>query len=109
MDMGLFTCISEALSDTYTDEKGYKRYKDSNKLEHRYMAEKKLGRKLRAGEVVHHKDRDKTNNSKENLWVFKDQAAHDRAHRMDAMKYGKKASYQGFKTNQSKGFWGLFD
>ena len=68
------------------------------------MAEKKLGRKLRSGEVVHHKDRDKTNNSKDNLWVFKNQEEHDRAHRIDAKRHGKEASYKGFKK---KG--GFFD
>lgn len=92
-------------SDTYTDQKGYKRYKSDNKLEHRKVAERKLGRKLRAGEVVHHKDRDKRNNSPSNLWVFRTQGEHDRAHKMDALKHGKKASYKGFKK---KGFWDLF-
>jgi hypothetical protein len=40
--MGLFNFITEIFSDTYTDQNGYKRYKDSNKLVHRYMAEKNL-------------------------------------------------------------------
>jgi hypothetical protein len=39
--MGLFNFISELFSDTYTDQKGYKRYKDSGKPVHRYVAEKK--------------------------------------------------------------------
>jgi hypothetical protein len=104
--MGLFSFISEMFSDTYTDENGYKRYKDSGKLVHRYMAEKKLGRKLRQGEVVHHRDRDKSNNSKYNLWVFKNQEAHERAHRNDAKRYGRKASYRG--TKKDGGFWDLF-
>lgn len=106
--MGLFNFISELFSDTYKDDKGYKRYKDSDKPVHRYMAEKKLGRKLRSGEVVHHKDRDKTNNSKQNLWVFKNQAAHDRAHKVDAKRHSKDVSYQGFKKKKNGGFWSLF-
>jgi hypothetical protein len=61
---------------------------------------KKIGRNLKPGEVVHHKDRDKTNNSKQNLWVFKDQAEHDRAHKVDAKRHGKAASYQGFKKKK---------
>lgn len=97
--MGLFSLLSDLVSDTYTDRNGYKRYKDSNKLVHRYAAEKRIGRKLRKGEVVHHINRDKSDNSKKNLWVFKNQDAHDRAHRIDAMRHGKKASYKGFKKS----------
>ncbi|MEO8147345.1 MAG: HNH endonuclease [Bacteroidia bacterium] len=106
--MGFFNFISEMFSDTYRDDKGYERYKDSGKSVHRYMAEKKLGRKLRDGEVVHHKDRNKTNNSKDNLWVFKNQAEHDRVHKQDARQHGKSASYQGFKKKKKGGFWDLF-
>jgi hypothetical protein len=90
-------------SNQYTDNKGYKRFNDSDKSVHRWAAEKKLGRKLRNGEVVHHKDRDKTNNSFGNLWVFKNQAEHHRVHQMDANRHGKKASYQVFK--KKKGFF----
>lgn len=95
--MGFFHFLFNIFSDEYTDPRGYKRYKDSDKLVHRYVAKKKLGRALRPGEVFHHKDRDKTNNEPRNLWVFKDQAAHDRAHKYDAKRFGKRASYQGFR------------
>ena len=37
---------------TYIDENGYARFKDSNKLVSRWVAERKLGRELRNGEVV---------------------------------------------------------
>lgn len=95
--MGLIQFLRDLVSDEYTDERGYKRFKDSEKLVHRAVAKKKLGRTLRPGEVVHHKDRNKTNNEARNLWVFKDQAAHDRAHKYDAKRFGKRASYQGFR------------
>ena len=36
---------------------------------HRVIAEQNLGRSLRPGEVVHHLDEDKTNNSPENLFA----------------------------------------
>jgi len=52
---------------TYIDEKGYLRFKDSNKLVHRWVVEKEFGRKLRAGEEVHHKDGNKLNNDPNNL------------------------------------------
>ncbi len=89
--------------NTYIDDNGYERFSDSNKLVHRRMAEKKLGRKLKPGEVVHHKDRDKTNNHPSNLHVFPNQEAHDRAHKYDAYRHGKKASYQGFKSKEENG------
>lgn len=47
---------------------------------HRLVAEKMLGRKLRKGEVVHHIDENKRNNSPENLMVFKNQSEHAEWH-----------------------------
>ncbi|MHB8259405.1 MAG: CFI-box-CTERM domain-containing protein [Bacteroidia bacterium] len=85
------------MAKTYIDENGYRRFTDSGKLVHRWVSEKNLDRKLKSGEVVHHKDRNKRNNSWDNLHVFKSQAEHDWVHKKDAAKYGKKASYQGFK------------
>lgn len=49
--------------------------------EHRLVAESKLGRRLRAGEIVHHLDHDKLNNSPENLEVVDGIAAHRFEHR----------------------------
>tara|TARA_Y100000310_G_C20649248_1_gene798450 strand:+ start:811 stop:1380 length:570 start_codon:yes stop_codon:yes gene_type:complete len=48
---------------------GYKAYrvKDGHIFEHRLVMEKKLGRKLRSGEIVHHTDGVKLNNTEDNL------------------------------------------
>jgi hypothetical protein len=73
----------------YYDENGYKRFRNSDKLVHRHVAERKLGRKLRPGEVVHHKNRDKSDNSRANLWVFKNQKKHNSTHRQDKKYYGE--------------------
>ncbi len=78
---------------TYIDSRGYRRFIDSGILFHRWMAEKKLGRKLSEVEVVHHIDRDKLNNDPQNLWVFANRAAHARAHWIDAKRYGFKYSF----------------
>lgn len=48
---------------------------------HQLQAEKKLGRKLKAGECVHHIDRNKCNNDLDNLMVFKTSSDHASFHR----------------------------
>lgn len=77
------------MSNTYIDKEGYKRYRDSNKLVHRYVAEQKLRRKLRPGEVVHHINRNKLDNSRSNLWIFKSQQDHYRIHKKDEEETGR--------------------
>ena len=47
-------------------------------LQHRIIAEIKIGRKLRKGEVVHHIDENKTNNDPNNLMVFSSSSEHIR-------------------------------
>ena len=49
--------------------------------EHRVEAEKKLGRKLLAGEKVHHADTNKRNNEHDNLIVVSGDAEHAVHHR----------------------------
>lgn len=48
--------------------------------EHRYVVEQKLGRPLKKGEVCHHCDRNRLNNTPENLLVFVDKESHSRYH-----------------------------
>lgn len=48
--------------------------------EHQIMAEEKLGRELKPEEVVHHDDRNRHNNSLDNLMVFKTSADHAAYH-----------------------------
>lgn len=49
--------------------------------EHRIVAEEILGRRLKPGEQVHHKDSDKENNKKSNLEIMGSLAEHRKAHR----------------------------
>lgn len=49
---------------------------------HRVVAEIMLGRPLEPGEVVHHKDGDKRNNSPDNLMIFSSQAEHAKWHKI---------------------------
>jgi hypothetical protein len=50
---------------------------------HRAVAEQMLGRPLRRGEVVHHRDGDKTNYDPSNLQVLPSQAAHAALHKKE--------------------------
>ena len=58
-----------------------RRFKKHYMYEHTLVMEKKIGRYLRLGEVVHHIDFVKTNNHPDNLQVFKSNAEHMKFHR----------------------------
>ena len=64
--------LGTGLGKTYT--KFYGRH------EHRIVAEEMLGRKLKKGEVIHHIDGNKRNNSPENLMIFKSLSEHSKYH-----------------------------
>jgi hypothetical protein len=66
------------MAKTYVGKNGYRRFSDSGKSIHRWVAEDKIGRPLRVGEVVHHGYRGKRCNDPDNLWVCKNQSEHMR-------------------------------
>jgi len=55
------------MADWHKDKKGYPRFNDSNKLVHRWKVEKRDGRNLGNGEVVHHRNENKGDYSNRNL------------------------------------------
>lgn len=58
------------MGNTYKDEKGYPRWRDSGNLVHRDVARNMLGGPIGKGRVVHHKDENKSNFRKGNLTVM---------------------------------------
>lgn len=98
--MGWWNWKSKKRKKTYLDKNGYLRYSESNQLVHRSVAKRKLKRNLRSGEVVHHIDRNKVNNSPGNLYVFKNQTEHHKTHIRDAKKFGFLASFKGWKRKK---------
>ena len=66
--------------------------------EHRAVAAQALGRDLRAGEVVHHEDRNKQNNDPRNLVVFASQAEHARHHKLNH--YGPCGTCKGLRLEE---------
>lgn len=73
--------------------------KQDGRHQHRIVAEQMLGRLLVKGEIVHHKDGNKHNNSPENLEVMK-QGEHMRAHGMGIP--GKKLEHKPWEARWSK-------
>lgn len=67
---------------------GYKHFAHSGIPVHRHVATRKLGRPLKSGEVVHHINRDKTDNRRSNLSVLKNQGRHYSIHKNDKKKFG---------------------
>jgi hypothetical protein len=63
-------------SKTFVNKNGYRQFKDSGTYVHRWVEENKLGRKLKPGEVVHHRDGNTLNNSPNNLKVYSSQSEH---------------------------------
>ncbi len=81
-------CNKKLSTKTYINKRGYKCFKDSHYLVHRWVMEKKINRKLKPNEVVHHIDGNKLNNKEENLRLFANQNEHDKHHREIFKKYG---------------------
>ena len=57
--------------------------------EHRVVMEEMLGRRLKVGEIVHHRDGNKSNNAHENLEVCANAAEHNFKHRSPNNAYRK--------------------
>ncbi len=63
----------------YIDKKGYPTTRSNNKRIHTQIVEKKLGRKIKKSEVIHHRDGNKRNWRPSNLNVMS-RSSHSRLH-----------------------------
>ncbi|MGC3943062.1 MAG: HNH endonuclease [Chryseolinea sp.] len=57
------------MDSSYIDDKGFARYCSSGELIHLLVAQRKLGRKLKPWEIVHHRNRNKLDNRPINIYV----------------------------------------
>jgi len=64
---------------------------DGNKevFEHRAVMEKILGRKLRRGEIVHHRNENRVDNRPENLELCKNTGTHIQQHHAEQQRRGR--------------------
>jgi hypothetical protein len=82
-------------SEYFIDENGYRRFADSKRLLHRWIAEQIIGRRLQSCEVVHHINGNKLDNHPDNLLVCDSQEVHQRIHNMGGL----------LKNNQNNGIY----
>lgn len=68
--------------------------------EHLIVAEEILNRPLKSGEVVHHKNHKRDDNSKENLMVFTSSADHSRFHKIGVAIANEDGTY--YSPNQNR-------
>ena len=70
------------IGERRTNSQGYVLVYDGRHwpIEHRKVAEKKIGRLLMHGEIVHHVDLDRANNSIDNLFVCENTSHHSEVH-----------------------------
>lgn len=77
--------------------------KQNGRHAHRVIMEEIIGRPLRPGEVVHHKDHNKKNNDPSNLLLISSQSEHASIHRKN-----RKCSVPGCNRNHyCKGYCGM--
>ena len=80
----------QVLRRTGKGEKTYNKF--LGRHEHRVVAERMLGRKLKKNEVVHHIDLNKQNNDEKNLVVMPSNSEHSHLHQI--LKKGDKKEYE---------------
>lgn len=84
-------CCDRSKKGFYIHAKGYVVLTDGNKevFEHRAVMEKILGRKLRRGEIVHHRNENRVDNRPENLELCKNTGTHIQQHHAEQQRRGR--------------------
>jgi hypothetical protein len=88
----------------YIDSEGYVRVLTDTgyQFEHRLVMAKKLGRPLKPGEIVHHIDEDRQNNSPRNLELYSDRGTHTTTEHVDRSRRSGKFKIRNVAAKPTK-------
>ena len=90
---------------TYIDDRGYLRFRDTNRLVHRWVMEKYLRIKLKPWQIIHHRNGNKLDNRPENLQVLVTPEARGEHHNIHNKQKTETGNWHGNKKCPNCNSW----